>query len=278
MLVACTAVFLPWYVLGLWNAVIGLPLLFRRKPPCPAGAITLHTAIVMTVRNEDPERAVARLRIVATSLEAADVGGRFGFFLLSDTTDPGITAQEEAAIQTWRVVSPHPDRLHYRRRTDNPGFKAGNLMEFCRNHAAGFDLMVTLDADSLMTGPAILHLVRLMQAQPRTGIIQGLVTGLPSASPFTRLFQFGMRHGMRSYTTGQAWWTGDCGPYWGHNAILRIVPFRDHCTLPELPGRPPFGGQILSHDQVEAALIRRADWEVRLQPSPAARMRTIRRR
>jgi membrane glycosyltransferase len=117
-----------------------------------------------------------------------------------------------------------------------------------------------------MSGSAILHLVRIMQANPTFGIVQGLVTGLPSASPFARIFQFGMRHGMRSYTVGQAWWTADCGPFWGHNAIIRTAPFRDHCALPVLPGRPPFGGHILSHDQVEATLMRRAGFEVRLQP------------
>ncbi len=126
--------------------------------------------------------------------------------------------------------------------------------------------MVVLDADSLMTGPALTRLVRLMDAHPRLGILQTLVTGLPSRSAFARLFQFGMRHGMRSYTTGSAWWQGDGGPYWGHNAILRLAPFRAHCRLPTLPGRPPFGGRVLSHDQVEAVLMRRAGYEVRVLP------------
>jgi membrane glycosyltransferase len=106
-----------------------------------------------------------------------------------------------------------------------------------------------------------------MQANPRLGIVQGLVSGLPSNSVFARMFQFGMRHGMRSYTVGQAWWTADCGPFWGHNAIIRTAPFRDDCSLPVLAGRPPFGGHILSHDQVEATLMRRAGHEVRLQPA-----------
>ena len=123
-----------------------------------------------------------------------------------------------------------------------------------------------LDADSLMTGPALTRLVRLMDAHPRLGILQTLVTGLPSRSAFARLFQFGMRHGMRSYTTGSAWWQGDGGPYWGHNAILRLAPFLAHCRLPTLPGRPPFGGRVLSHDQVEAVLMRRAGYEVRVLP------------
>ena len=105
-----------------------------------------------------------------------------------------------------------------------------------------------------------------MQAYPRLGILQSLVVGLPSRSAFARLFQFGMRQGMRPYTMGSAWWAGDCGPFWGHNAMVRIAPFANHCHLPILPGKPPLGGPILSHDQVEATLMRRAGYEVRVLP------------
>ncbi len=282
VLFACFATFVPWSVLGFWNAAIALALLcapHRRMPPgCDTAArtarhpiaaghdITLRTAIIMTVRNEDPDRAVARLRIVQQSIDATGEGARFGFFLLSDTSSPDIAVREEAAMAAWRAQTPSPERLHYRRRTLNSGFKAGNVMDFCRRWGEDFALLLTLDADSLMSGSAVLDLVRIMQANPKFGIVQGLVVGLPSASAFARMFQFGMRHGMRTYTLGQAWWTGDCGPFWGHNAIIRIAPFRDFCVLPRLPGRPPFGGDILSHDQVEAVLMRRAGFDVRLQP------------
>jgi membrane glycosyltransferase len=126
--------------------------------------------------------------------------------------------------------------------------------------------MLPLDADSLMAGDQIVRLVRMMQAYPKIGILQSLVVGMPSSSAFARIFQFGMRHGMRSYTMGQAWWVGDCGPFWGHNALVRIKPFHDDCHLPILPGKPPLGGHVLSHDQVEATLMRRAGYEVRVLP------------
>jgi membrane glycosyltransferase len=126
--------------------------------------------------------------------------------------------------------------------------------------------MLPLDADSLMSGPEIVRLTRMMQAHPKLGILQSLVVGMPSASAFARIFQFGMRHGMRSYTMGQAWWVGDCGPFWGHNALVRIKPFVEECDLPMLPGSPPLGGHVLSHDQVEATLMRRAGYEVRVLP------------
>jgi membrane glycosyltransferase len=106
----------------------------------------------------------------------------------------------------------------------------------------------------------------MMQAHPRIGILQSLVVGMPSVSGFARIFQFGMRHGMRSYTMGQAWWVGECGPYWGHNALVRIAPFQECCDLPRLPGGPPLGGHVLSHDQVEATLMRKAGFEVRVLP------------
>ncbi|MEI9889679.1 MAG: glycosyltransferase family 2 protein [Caulobacteraceae bacterium] len=127
--------------------------------------------------------------------------------------------------------------------------------------------MIVLDADSVMSGPAMLRLVRAMQANPELGILQTLVVGRPSESAFTRIFQFGMRHGMRAQTTGSAWWQGSSGPYWGHNAIIRVAPFVDHCALPPIPGQGgPLRGPVLSHDQVEAALMRGAGWHVRVIP------------
>jgi membrane glycosyltransferase len=89
---------------------------------------------------------------------------------------------------------------------------------------------------------------------------------MPSVSVFARVFQFGMRLGMRSYTLGSAWWQGDCGPYWGHNAIIRLAPFIAHCHMPILPGKGPLSGYVLSHDQVEAVMMRRAGYEVRVIP------------
>ena len=156
--------------------------------------------------------------------------------------------------------------MTYRRRANNTGFKAGNIRDFCERWGAQHELAVTLDADSFMTPEAMLRLVRIMQANPQLGILQSLVVGLPSTSAFARLFQFGMRLGMRSYTTGATWWQGDCGPYWGHNAVFRIAPFFEHCHLPPLPADAMFGGEVLSHDQIEAVLMRRAGYEVRVMP------------
>lgn len=267
----------PWAVLGFWNAVIGLWLLHAVRDPIRAVApylaaaqgtapLRLKTAVLMTLRNEDPRRAMLRLAIVKASLEQTGEGGAFSYFILSDTDRDTIALAEEAAVAELRANTGASERIHYRRRAINTGFKAGNVREFCEIHGRDFDLMLPLDADSLMTGDAIVALVRVMQAHPRIGILQSLVVGTPSKSPFARVFQFGMRLGMRTYTFGQAWWVGDCGPFWGHNALVRIKPFVDHCELPVLAGKPPLGGHVLSHDQVEAVLMRRAGFEVRVVP------------
>jgi membrane glycosyltransferase len=181
-------------------------------------------------------------------------------FILSDTTDPTLAASEETIIAVFQAQN--PDRLHYRHRPVNTGFKAGNVLDFMDHHADGFELLLLLDADSRMSAAAVLRLIGALQADPALGIVQHLAVGVPASSAFPRLFQFGMRAGMRTWATAMAWWQGDDCVYWGHNAVLRIAPFREHARLPLLPdGRP-----ILSHDQVEAALLRAAGWGVRLLP------------
>ncbi len=267
----------PWTVLGFWNALIGLWLLHGHKNPIAAVApyaaagdkptpLTIKTAILMTLRNEDPARAILRLQTVKKSVDATGQGAAFSYFLLSDTNKDDVAAAEEAAVSAWKAADPDGSRIVYRRRTVNTGYKAGNVREFCEQWGRDFELMLPLDADSLMAGDQIVKLVRMMQAHPKIGILQSLVVGMPSTSAFARIFQFGMRHGMRSYTMGQAWWVGDCGPFWGHNAVVRIKPFYEQCELPILPGKPPLGGHVLSHDQVEATLMRKAGYEVRVHP------------
>jgi len=267
----------PWLSIGFWNAVIGFALLHGRgnwlRAVTPiqghddtTSEITTRTAIVMPVFNEDPVRVMRHLRTVTQSLDATGLVEHFEIFLMSDTNRPELAVEEERLFSEWRAMDPRPERLHYRRRALNTRQKVGNIEDFCERWGDGFEHMVVLDADSLMSGAAILRMVRLMQANPRLGILQSLVTGLPATSAFARVFQFGMRHGMRSYTTGSAWWQGDEGPYWGHNAILRLAPFRAHCRLPRLSGKAPLGGEILSHDQVEAVMMRRAGFEVRVLP------------
>ncbi len=272
------AVVAPWTVLGLCNAALGFWLLHGRSDGMaqtapflaaagePAAmrkpvAMRKRVAMLMTLRNEDAERAIARFRVVKASVDRTGVGQSFDWFALSDTNDPAIARREEAAVAVWRAQDPAA-RLHYRRRADNRGYKAGNIRDFCERWGDDYEYMVPLDADSLMDGETLIEMVRIGEAYPRIGILQSLAVGAPSRAAFARIFQFGMRHGMRCYTMGAAWWSADCGPFWGHNAFVRVAPFRDHCALPDLPN----GASILSHDQIEAALMRRAGYEVRVLP------------
>ena len=273
VILACIALGAPWTLMGAWNAVIGLWLLHGVRNGMARAAphldvdqtqpIRLRTAVVMTLRNEAPDRALARLAEIRRSLDATGEGHAYDLYVLSDTSDPGIAEAEEAAMARWR---PRLGGATYRRRTRNDAWKAGNIRDFLRRWGKGYELFLPLDSDSLMAGEAILRMTRIMQSHPRIGILQSLVVGTPSQSAFARIFQFGMRHGMRSFTIGAAWWHGDCGPFWGHNALVRVAPFRARCAMPRLPGKPPLGGWILSHDQVEAALMRRAGYEVRVIP------------
>ena len=275
-LLALFAVTLPWMVAGFWNAVIGFLIMRFSADPIaavmPAAArirgdepVTASTAILLCTRSELPERMIRNLEPMLAGLDAAGLGERFHLYVLSDTSDAAIADHEEACfaglIARWR------DRvaITYRRRAVNTGYKAGNIREFCERWGRQHDFAVTLDADSLMTADAVLRLVRIMQADPRLGILQGLIVGLPSTSAFARVFQFGMRLGMRSYTIGSAWWQGDCGPYWGHNAALRLEPFIAHCALPIVKDGTE-DRHILSHDQIEAVLMRRAGYHVRVLP------------
>lgn len=279
LILAAFIVTLPWTVIGFWNALIGLAILRLHPDPLryvapleglEAPALPLpprgRTAIVWPTYNEDPAMVVRHLLATVEDLARTGDLDAFDVFWLSDSQRPELFAEEAEAAER---IARHPDlagRFHYRRRTQNTAYKTGNIWDFIETHGARFDHMLVLDADSLMAGSAIRRLVRVMEANPRLGILQTLITGLPTQSAFTRLFQFGMRHGMRSYTTGSTWWQGPAGPYWGHNGLINLPAFRAHCRLPELGGRAPWGGLVLSHDLLEAVLMRRAGYEVRVLP------------
>jgi membrane glycosyltransferase len=275
ILLALFAVTLPWYVIGFWNATIGFLIMRFAGHPVAAvlpvvahirgdEPITASTAVLLCIRNEPPERIVRMLEPTLQGLAARGVGDRFHVYVLSDTDDANIAAAEDACFAALAAAWRDRIAMTYRRRPQNLAFKAGNIGDFCTRWGKDHDFAIMLDADSVMTVDLVLKLVRIMQIDPRLGILQTLVIGMPSASPFARIFQFGMRLSMRSYTIGSAWWQGDCGPYWGHNAIVRIAPFMTHCQLPVLGEDALVKGHVLSHDQVEAALMRRAGYAVRV--------------
>ena len=265
-----------WISIAFWNAIIGFVLrVLQRDPlflqriqtqPSPGRPIASRTALVMPARNEDPRQVMSGLSAMLHSLDRTGYGELFDLHLLSDTTDPAIAQAEEAAWADLRHELGDSSRLHYRRRTANVGRKAGNIADFCQRRGAHYDLMVVLDADSIMSGSAMVELVRTMEANPRAGLIQTVPIPARRTTLFGRLLQFAGCLYSPMLATGQSFWQTDAANYWGHNAIVRVAAFLEHCRLPVLPGRPPLGGAILSHDFVEAALMRRAGWDVYLLP------------
>ena len=265
-----------WICIPFWNAVVGFVLRVLRRDPLSLekvravlnrdGPIVSRTALVMPVHNEDPARVMGGLAAMLRSLARAGHVDQFDVFLLSDTTDPAIVRAEEIAWMTLRHQLDRPAGLYYRRREANVGRKAGNILDFCERWGSHYEFMVVLDADSLMTGSALVELVRTMEANPRAGLMQTVPIPVRRTTLFGRLLQFAANLYSPMLATGQSFWQADAANYWGHNAIIRVEAFADHCRLPVLPGSPPLGGAILSHDFVEAALMRRAGWQVFLLP------------
>ncbi len=272
---------LPWMVVGFWNAIIGLVLCQCFKDPTkiilPASMhvqedtpLTHTTAILLCIRNESVERLIRNLQVMLDGLIKDQISPFFHIYILSDTNEETIATEERTSFDALCTKYDEQVEITYRCREDNAGYKAGNIADFCQRWGKNHDFALVLDADSFMASHAITRLVRMMQANPCLGILQGLVIGLPSSSAFTRLFQYGMRLGMRSYTMGSAWWQADCGPYWGHNALIRLAPFMSFCELPTLKSRTGEPKPILSHDLIEAVLMRRAGYEVRIYPQEDA--------
>lgn len=271
LFVACLALLAPWMALASVNALLGgAILLFSRDPAAhvvpalrgldlTAATPQGRTAIALCLRNEEMAPILAALGPLLDGLPAS----HFSLWFLSDTQDPAFQAAEDAALAQWRPQD--AGRIHLRRRAMNTGFKAGNVMEFLESEGAAYDYLLCLDADSEMTPQAVMKLALALDSAPRIAILQQLIVGRPVAAPFPRLFQFGMRAGMRAWATGQSWWQGPKGPYWGHNALIRIAPFRAHGKLDTLPD----GSTILSHDQVEAIRLHGAGWEVWCLPEEA---------
>jgi membrane glycosyltransferase len=234
-------------------------------PKTPVASIRSSNAMLLPTYNEDPYRIMARLRAICESVEETGCGAQFDWFVLSDSTDPSIwIAEEKTFLQLRRDLDA---RVFYRHRPQNTARKSGNIEDWVKRFGSGYDHMIILDADSLMTGDTIVRLVAAMERNPGVALIQTLPIVVNAKTLFARLQQFAGRLYGPLIAAGIAWWHGSEGNYWGHNAIIRVRAFAQDAGLPELRGRKPFGGHILSHDFVEAALMRRAGWEIRMAPA-----------
>jgi len=255
---------------GFCTALVGFYVINRGGDSCRITATLpenerpslASTAIVMPVYNEDVSRVFEGLRVVFRSVEAAGVREHFDFFVLSDSNQPNQWIREEIAwTELCKQVSGF-GKIFYRKRRQAINKKAGNVADFLRRWGRNYRYMVVLDADSVMTGRALTRLVGLMERNPSAGIIQTAPRIIRGETLYARLQSFANRLYSPLFLAGLNYWQQHEANYWGHNAIIRVQPFMDHCALPDLPGNEPFGGRILSHDFVEAALMRKAGWGV----------------
>lgn len=256
-----------WISFGFVTAAIGFALLISRAHPgitaAPKGAAppTALTAVLVPVHNEDVDAVFDRIARMATMIDRAGAADRFAFFVLSDSGEAA-EVEERAAWECWAPRLRVP--LYYRRRTENVGRKPGNVAEWIRNHGGGYDFMLMLDADSLMGGDTIVGMAQIMEQRPSIALLQTVPMIIGATTLFQRWMQFASRFYGPISTAGLVWWSGSESTFWGHNALIRIRAFAESCGLPDLPGRPPFGGTIMSHDMVEAALLRRRGWRLHM--------------
>lgn len=254
-----------WIAWGAAQGILGVTTRATRPRVAQAPSEgNARTVILVPVYNEDPVSTFARIAAMDASLAAEGVRERFDFAILSDTRDEAIALRERLWFQRLVRERGGEGRIFYRRRGENIGRKAGNIEDFVRHSGGAYDFAVILDADSLMEGATLIEMVRRMEAEPDLGLLQTLPRIIGARSRFGRAMQFAAAFHSPVFARGLAMMQGRTGPFWGHNAIVRMRAFAESCGMPRLSGPPPFGGHILSHDYVEAALLARAGWRVRL--------------
>jgi membrane glycosyltransferase len=278
LLLVLYTLLIVWISAAFWTAGIGFAVLLRGGDPKSIDAAErkatppsewdpgLRTALVMPAYNEDPMRVFAGIRAMYEGLRETGRLQNFEFFVLSDTRDPDTWVEEEVLwYQTTRDLNAH-GRIFYRNREDNTAKKAGNIAEFVRRWGGRYRYMVVLDADSLMEAETVIRMAGLMEANERVALVQSPPLPIHRESLFARILQFAASLYGSMFSHGLCFWQMADGNSWGHNAIIRVSAFARHCGLPRLPGREPLGGQVMSHDFIEAALLRRAGYELWLAP------------
>ncbi len=257
-----------WISLAAMSAIAGVLLAgsVRRRQDAVT-SLQRRTVLLAPICNEDPAHTFAALMAMGADLVELGAGPSFEIFVISDTTNPDIWVQETAAFHTLRQELQGGIAVWYRHRHEHSGKKAGNVRDFVTRWGGRYENMIVLDADSMLSASTLLSLAREMQAEPRCGILQSVPRLCRGTTLLARLQQFATAVYGPIVARGTSVWQGDDGNYWGHNAIIRVQAFAEAAGLPVLPGRKPFGGEILSHDFVEAALVRRAGWAVRMSPA-----------
>jgi membrane glycosyltransferase len=273
-MVGLSSLLAAWVGLGFVTAAAGFAISLGQRPApasLPTSLVadpTTRTAILLPAYNEDPGLIFSGVQAIAEDLRRLGQARAHEIFVLSDTRDDAIAGEEVASLLRTRLrlgdgIQGNGSAIHYRRRAANIDRKSGNIAEWVETCGGGYDYMLVLDADSLMTAETIVALKAGMDADPQLGLLQSVPTIVNAETPFARLQQFAARLYGPVFALGHQWWSASEGNYWGHNAIIRVAAFAESAGLPHLTGPKPFGGHILSHDFVEAALLRRRGWSVR---------------
>jgi membrane glycosyltransferase len=247
-----------------WGAALALIGIGRGRYRPAESPFTGRAVVLVPIYNEDPVATFARIGAIEEDLRRAGLQDQAHIAILSDTRAEAIAVQELICFQRLVAETDGEGRIFYRRRMNNRGRKAGNIEDFIRRSGAAYDYAVVLDADSLMTAETIATMLRRMEAEPRLALLQSRPAIVGAESRFGRMVAFAASFYGPAFSRGLARLQGETGPFWGHNAVIRVAAFAQSCGLPELSGPPPFGGHVLSHDYVEAALLARAGWVVRL--------------
>jgi membrane glycosyltransferase len=260
-LLAVTAFAFYWVVLSVATAALGL---FWRPRPQASALHGLSVAILLPMYGEPAGPTIANTLALLAALTGKG-RHRFSLHILSDTRDPKLAQAELAAVKAARLDYPGL-ALHYRRREANADYKSGNIRDWVTTRGQHHDAMLILDADSVMGADSVVLMADRMATEPGLGLIQTVPRVLPGHSLWQRLQSFASEVYGTNLGRGFALWTGTEGNFLGHNALVRTRAFAASAGLPHLPGTAPRGGVILSHDFVEAALIRRAGWGVEMLP------------
>jgi len=251
-----------------WLYVLGYSLTRVDQAPVELAesVISTRTAVVMPLYNEEMGRVYMGVRQTWLSLKASGLDAHCDFYLLCDSTDTAKRREEDACYERllpwFNGCETSSGRIFLVRRTERAKYKAGNIATFLQNHGGAYDFMVVLDADSVMLGSSVKRLIQSMQLRKKVAVLQTMIIPIRASTPFARIMQFGNAISLPLFGSGLYWFLGRDSVYWGHNAIIRIAPFMEHCNLPIMPGKPPLGGHIMSQDIVEAALLGRAGWAV----------------
>lgn len=271
-------VFIPLYYqlnIGFWTALIGVWLMNKAKPDAldlnaslskedMEASLHATTAIIVPVYNEDVTRVLEGVRTMYNSLQKTGQLEHFDFFVLSDSDDSNKWIEEEAGwLELCRQLNAF-GRIFYRKRRAAINRKSGNVSDFCRRWGKRYRYMVALDADSVMGGQLIVNMVHIMEKNPGLGMIQTFPKQIGAETLLARVMQFAQSLYGPAFIAGLNYWQCGEANFWGHNAIIRLAPFIEYCALPPLPAKVPFGGHIMSHDFVEAALMRKAGYAVRM--------------